>query len=425
MSNELLENKLNSDEIRELSKERLCAICGKEIGDELIVNLYEKTICYACSNKIMLAIDEAEYGENEIYESTYTDNSSNIIPNPKLVPKSLTEVKNYDTCQIIKKVCKEIRGQDDLVKRVVYTILKNQKYPNRKSNILIVGNSGVGKTQTLESTLKLLDIPYVIEDITSCTEAGYIGRDVDELVGALYYKYNGSVSKIEKGVIVIDEFDKIARTDGNDVGKDVSGIGVQKSLLKLLEGKIANVQTSIYSPPIQVDTSNITFVLLGVFPDLKDIRKQRLRRTQNNKIGFITPKEQEEIYQNTSYIAEDFEKAGFMTEIIGRVNVFLEANELTQEDFYNILTKSKLSRLKSIRDEFKERKIRLVIKKEALIEIAKKAYSYKTGARAINTVLEDVFSDVLFKLDENLNNKYSYCLITANTVKNNKKYILK
>lgn len=404
---------------------RTCIICEKELKDGLIMQVKGKEICYDCSTKIAYALDAEEDSYVDYCE---VDNNIRDIKNDT-DSKSKTKAKDknnkeYDVAKIVNKVCKSVKGQDELVKRVVYTIIKNQKYPNRKSNILIVGNSGMGKTQTLKSTFEALDVPYIIEDITSYTEAGYAGKDTDDLVKNLYYKYNCDAKVIEKGVIVIDEFDKLAKC--NDTGKDVSGIGVQKSLLKLLEGKVADIQLNIWGDTAKIDTSKITFVLLGVFPELKEIRKKRLGVKTQKCIGFINISENNvPVYQNTSYIAEDFEKAGFMTEVIGRIKVFLEANGLMENDFYDILTKSRLSNLIDIRKEFSQRGIRLVIKKGTLQEITKRAYSYKTGARAINTVLEDTFSKVLYEIDANPKKQYKTCIVTSDTVNDNKKYILK
>lgn len=403
---------------------RFCTICEKELNDELIMRVKNKDICYECSTKIAYALDaeETEYVSSfEAYD--YNKEISKGI-NKKINKSKKKEKKEYDILKTVNKVCSSVKGQDDLVKRVVHTIIKNQKYPNRKGNILIVGNSGMGKTQTLKSTFEYLDVPYVIEDITSYTEAGYVGKDTDELVKNLYYKYNCDAKFIEKGVIVIDEFDKLAKC--NDTDKDVSGKGVQKSLLKLLEGKITDIQLDIWGSNVRIDTSKITFVLLGVFPELKEIRNKRLKGRNKNSIGFLDVKETDVAeYENTNYIAEDFEKAGFMTEVIGRIKVILEASDLTEENFYDILTKSKLSSLSDIRKEFSQRNIRLVIKNGTLQEMAKKAYTYKTGARAINTVIEDTFSKVLYELDTNLKKKYKTCIITSNTVKDNENYILK
>lgn len=404
---------------------RSCVACEKEIKEGIIVQINDKSICYECSAKIAYALDEVEDYLAQLYDEQ--EENCNTKKNVAAATKKKSariNKKSYDLAKVVEQVCKSVKGQDELVKRIAYTLIKNQRFPDRKSNILIVGNSGMGKTQTLKSVLKLLDIPYVIEDITSYTEAGYIGKDTDELVKKMYYKYGSNAKAIEKGVIVIDEFDKLAKNDG--YGKDVSGIGVQKSLLKLLEGKIMDIQLDVWGSTAQIDTSKMTFVLLGVFPEIKEMRQKRLKNISTKAIGFVDNTSSiVPVYQNANYIAEDFEKVGFMTEVIGRVKVFLEANELTEKNFYDILTSSKLSSLADIRKEFNARKIRLLLKKGTLDEIAKKAYSYKTGARAINTVLEDTFSKVLYELDSNPNKQYKYCFVTADTVNDNSKYILK
>lgn len=400
---------------------RVCTFCEKKLEDEVSMQLNGKEICYLCSVKIADALNKAE----EIYysnsESEYSQDTKSSEPKTKTIK---SEIKEYNIAKIVDKVTKSVKGQDELVERIVHTIVRNQVYPSRKSNILIVGNSGMGKTQTLKSVFEELDIPYVIEDITSYTEAGYIGKDTDELVKNLYYKYDCDAKAIEKGVIVIDEFDKLAKTDC--YGKDVSGIGVQKSLLKLLEGKLTDIQLDVWGTAVQIDTSKITFVLLGVFPEISKIREKRLSNTSSTTVGFVnTNSSQTPVYQNPNYIAEDFENAGFMTEIVGRVKVFLEANNLSEDDFYEILTKSKLSSLKEIRREFSERNIKLYIRGGTLKEIARKAYSYKMGARAINTVLEYTFSKVLYELDSNPKKQYNSCIITKDTVNDCSKYVLK
>lgn len=411
--------------VEEKKNVRTCILCEKELKEGIIVQINDKSICYECSAKIACALDDMEDYLEQLYGGQEENNNTKTNVAAATKKKSARKnKKSYDLAKIVEQVCKSVKGQDELVKRIAYTLIKNQKFPDRKSNILIVGNSGMGKTQTLKSVLELLDIPYVIEDITSYTEAGYIGKDTDELVKNLYYKYGCNAKAIEKGVIVIDEFDKLAKNDG--YGKDVSGIGVQKSLLKLLEGKIMDIQLDIWGSTAQIDTSKMTFVLLGVFPEIKEMRQKRLKNISTKAIGFVDNTSNiVPVYQNANYIAEDFEKVGFMTEVIGRVKVFLEANELTEKNFYDILTSSKLSSLADIRKEFNARKIRLLLKKGTLDEIAKKAYSYKTGARAINTVLEDTFSKVLYELDSNPNKQYKYCFVTADTVNDNSKYILK
>lgn len=409
----------------EVKKEaRICIFCEKELKDELSMQLNNKEICYSCSIKVADALSTAEetYYSDSDFNSSQEGNKTKAISESKR-KRVRSKSEEYNIAKIVDKVKKSVKGQDELIKRVVHTIIRNQKYPDRKSNILIVGNSGMGKTQTLKSVFEILNIPYVIEDITSYTEAGYIGRDTDDLVKSLYYKYDCDAKAIEKGVIVIDEFDKLAKTEF--YGKDVSGIGVQKSLLKLLEGKVADIQLDTWGTTAQIDTSKISFILLGVFPEINKIRKKRLSNTSNTTVGFInTGSNITPVYQNSNFIAEDFEKAGFMTEVVGRVKVFLEANELTENDFFEILTKSKLSSLLEIKKEFSERKIKLYIRSGTLQEIAKKAYSYKMGARAINTVLEDTFSKVLYELDSNPDVQYKSCVITKNTVNDSSKFTL-
>jgi ATP-dependent Clp protease ATP-binding subunit ClpX len=226
--------------------------------------------------------------------------------------------------------------------------------------------------------------------------------------------------KIESGVIVIDEFDKI-KASSEQNGRDASGLGVQKSLLKLLEGKICQMKDGT-----QIDTSKMTFVLLGAFKELRNERDKRLN-SYNIKsqisIGFIQEETEPIIKQNKSFIIEDFEKSGYMTEVIGRVRTIIEGNELGEDDFLDILKNSKLSNFNGIKEELLEYNVKLEIKQGTFEKIAQIAFDYKSGARAINKVLDEMFSNILYDILSN-EDKYSKCIISPETVEDNQDYIL-
>lgn len=276
----------------------------------------------------------------------------------------------------------------------------------KKSNVLLIGSTGTGKTLLAQTLARFLDVPFVIADATTLTEAGYVGEDVENVVLQLYQAANNNLERTLKGIIYIDEVDKLAKKNfTSSVSRDVSGEGVQQALLKILEGTTCNVQVRgnkrlPNQESIQVDTTNILFLCGGSFEGLEKLIEQR---TGRRSVGFEreTPDvksvvEDKEFLQQTT--ADDLERYGLIPEFIGRIPVVAIMNPLDIDDLVHILTEPKNSLVKQYKKLFKFEKIKLQFTEDAIRAIAEKAKARKAGARGLRAVLETVMLEVMFEV---------------------------
>ena len=392
-----------------------CSFCGKtQNAVERIIAGPGVYICDECIKVCNNILEDDNYENNEV---AYTINDEDKLLSPQ-------EIKEILDSYVI--------GQEEAKKTLAVAVYNHYKRINnktdkkddveiQKSNVLLLGPTGCGKTLLAQTLAKILNVPFAIADATTLTEAGYVGEDVENILLKLIQAADYDIEKAERGIIYIDEIDKISRKSENpSITRDVSGEGVQQALLKIIEGTVASVppqggRKHPHQEFLQINTENILFICGGAFEGLEKIVKDR---TGKKSIGFgaqiDSNKDMSKYSIFEKLLPQDLLKFGLIPEFVGRLPIIATLKELDKEALIDIVTKPKNALVKQYKKLMELDNVELEFEPEALELIVDKAIERKTGARGLRSIIEDIMRDIMFEIPSNP--KIEKCIVTKETV---------